>query len=66
VGWSGPERDFEDFQERLRDHRVLLDRLNVGYRGSPHAQPELPSESDKARYLAAKQQRASDQAVAAY
>jgi hexosaminidase len=66
VGWSGPERDFANFEARLTTHGALLDKFEVGYRGSNRAEPEEPSEEDRARYLAAKRDREKSQAVAAY
>jgi hexosaminidase len=66
VAWSGPERDYKDFLLRLKEHQLVLDRLDVGYRGAAQAQPAQPSEEDRARYAKAKRDREGAQAVAAY
>lgn len=57
VAWSGPERDFDGFLERLVSHEKLLDRLGVGYRGSKLAQPVRPSAEEKAQFLRAQAER---------
>jgi len=59
VAWSGPERDFDGFLERLVSHEKLLDRLGVGYRGSKLAQPVRPSAEEKARFLRAQAERSA-------
>jgi hexosaminidase len=66
VAWSGPERDYDDFLARLKEYQRVLDRLGVGYRGSPHADPELPTAEDRARFAQAARERARSETAAAY
>ena len=67
VAWSGPERDFEDFTQRLSVHEKLLDRYEVGYRGSRSAAPVKPSAEERAQYQRAQAERAArGTTVAAY
>jgi hexosaminidase len=64
VAWSGKERDYQGFLARLSDHQRLLDALQVGYRGSRHADPVLPSSEDRERYLRASREREQARVVA--
>jgi hexosaminidase len=66
VAWSTSERDYGDFLLRLAGHKVVLDRFQVGYRGSPEASPVPPTDEERQQYLDACRHRLGASAKVAY
>ncbi|MCH2108336.1 MAG: beta-N-acetylhexosaminidase [Polyangiaceae bacterium] len=66
VGWSSDEKNFADFQQRLKKYCELLDIFGLRYRGSSEARPLIPTEEEKEQHRRAMIDRQKSQSVAAY